>query len=128
MYTSLLNGSYRACTELRLLETQRVPFVSLTSDGWTSGGPQLGLLGFTAHFIDSTFRLRSCDLTLVPMNDSHTTTNILDTVREVVSTFFPLDSTLFGFMVTDGASNFIGARSGFSAKVSIATVTAFNSL
>lgn len=93
---------------ISLFESSDIDGVGLTADLWTSIATQ-GFIGVTAHFIDSTWEMRSVALASEQMEESHTGVNIAQRLTEIASTFKIVEKVQ-GFIHDNAANCNVAAR------------------
>lgn len=80
--------------------------ITITTDIWTSRKTE-GYLTLTAHFLSSSWDLRSVVLNTVRIRDSHTGENIASEIRSVLEHWGIVSKV--STLVTDNAANMISA-------------------
>ena len=82
--TSCLETKYAKSTVIEMLKEPS--HIALTTDIWTSVATQ-AYITVTAHFVSSTWELKTCLLQTMNFPENHTAQNIEDKLKEILSNF-----------------------------------------
>lgn len=99
---TMLPGKFEQCFNAVRNELQAITSVCLSTDCWTSVNME-SYLAVTAHYITDQYELRSILLECSCMSVSHTSVNLADAIKVIISKFHLNDKILV--IVSDNANN-----------------------
>lgn len=111
--TSLPFAYEKCLNEMKSQIRENVVSVCLTTDCWTSLNNQ-SFIAISAHYLDIDFELKSVLLECVPFEESHTSVNLSNKIKCVI-TDWGLDGKV-GLVVSDNANNIKGAITNLNLK------------
>ena len=83
-FTSLIERKYTVVKQtIRDVLQEQVEFIAITADLWTSVATE-SYLTVTYHFLNKQWEMKSVISGTVPLSESHTTTNIVAWIKELV--------------------------------------------
>lgn len=103
---NFIPAAYEACKTKVANKIKKVVRVCLTTDCWSSSNND-SYLALTAHFINDSFQLESILLDCLPIEGSHTSKNLAETIKKITDSYGLSDKILI--VVSDNAANIVGA-------------------
>ena len=94
---------YDSTRESVMEELSSIGFFSSTTDMWSSHG-LLPYMGYTIHWIDSDWNLKSRNLGTRYVPENHTADNLAESMNDILS-YWKLDETKQVVMTTDNGAN-----------------------
>ena len=86
-----------------MAELSSIGFFSPTTDMWSSHG-LLPYMGYTIHWIDSDWNLKSRNLGTRHVTENHTADNLAESMNDILS-YWKLDETKQVAITTDNGAN-----------------------
>lgn len=102
-YSSKLSHVFKVKETLRDIKS----FLTLTADVWTSRATE-AYLGVSCHFLSENWKMKTLNLATMPLEERHTSANIMTWVEEVL-TKFDILPTKIKAVVHDSGSNMVAA-------------------
>jgi hypothetical protein len=123
--SGLLTTVYQLVLDFQRDILKQVEFFSITADSCTNNGHRF--VALTAHFVDSDWCLRTACLGVIPLDVSHTWTNLTTAVSLRIKAALPANATLAA-TVTDGGSNFLKLAASMHTNLDDAEIDGRSSL
>lgn len=98
---------YSKVHETLKMRLRDVPYMSLTSDGWT-GCNMSQFVSVTATYIDDNWVLKTVTLACRELNESHTSANVADLINDVLCEY-NINKSRISAITTDRGANFVKA-------------------
>ncbi|XP_059183544.1 E3 SUMO-protein ligase ZBED1-like [Centropristis striata] len=107
-FTTLMEKKYHATFD-KVKETLRGvnSFLTLTADVWTSRATE-AYLGVSCHFLTEDWKMKTLNLSTMPLEERHTGANIMTWMEEVLAKFDILPTKIKA-VVHDSGSNMVAA-------------------
>ncbi|XP_059184868.1 zinc finger BED domain-containing protein 4-like [Centropristis striata] len=107
-FTTLMEKKYHATFD-KVKETFRGvnSFLTLTADVWTSRATE-AYLGVSCHFLTEDWKMKTLNLSTMPLEERHTGANIMTWMEEVLAKFDILPTKIKA-VVHDSGSNMVAA-------------------
>lgn len=97
-------------------ELGKAKYLSITTDTWTSCHTE-SYITLTAHYIDSSYNIGNCIITVVGMPERHTAVNLAGRVDEELESWHIKDRVKY--VVHDNASNIVAAMEHIDSVTSV---------
>jgi len=104
-FTTLMEKKYRATFEKVKGPSGVSRVLTLTADVWTSRATK-AYLGVSCHFLSDDWKMKTLNLSTMPLEERHTGANIMTWMEEVLIKF---DILLTKMKVHDSGSNMVAA-------------------